>query len=539
MDLTPVMKQQILSDWQCASHGQKRRVLANWADSLGCTVKTLYLCIPKELKGDRKARAGTPKIAGIAEAALVVAQIKRRPPKGKRLIITEQAIQAAVDNGKIPAQMLDVSVSTFNEHMRKLGMDKRNHKVVRFQADYPNQLHHIDASGSDCFYVKKPLPDGDAILKLDARPYKGYKNKPKDPYEDKRLWIYGLVDDHSGLMKARYVTAKGESCRDNMDFLSWAWSEIGLPEVLKSDHGPMMSSEAAKDFIKRLSIEVDPSVPLKSEPHGKIERPWRTTWQRFETPFYLENHKTFEIRLSELRRRFGVYLESYNNMAHRYEKKVSRLNVWKRVSLRGGIVKMPENAIATTAKRYSRKVENDGCFALHGESYEVKGLHDAQVWVLQGLFDDRLVVQDKATGEKYEVETFKPLSYGTYKGQKETPDEVATKAARNLKAVNENGVEQGLRNTLYTDPADKGNVAQFPVRIKETRQVSDVLDANTYPSVKAAIKDFIAISGKLLDMESREVVKNKIIEKGLNKTFVREFALALQADEERRVQNGN
>jgi hypothetical protein len=536
MELTPVMKNQILTDWQNAPFGHKRRVLEKWAGSLGCTVKTLYLQIPRELKSQREPRKGVPKIKGIKEFSLIVAQVKRRSPR--KLLATEDAVALAYENGLIPEDIAKVPVSTFNTHMRKLGMNKGSGRVVRFQADYPNQLHHIDASGSDCFFVKKNLPDGDAVLKLDHRPYKGYKNKIKDPEDGNRLWVYGLVDDHSGLMKARYVAAPGESSLDNLDFVSWVWSEIGLPEWLKADHGPMMKTLIAKEFLKNLSIDVDPSVPGKSRTHGKIERPWRTIWRRFENPFYVENHKTFEITLSELNRRFSNYLESYNNKFHRYERRVTRLNVWKRVGLRGGIVEMPENAIRTMARRFKRTVEHDGCFSLHGEVYEVKGLHRAKVWVYQGVFDDRLIVEDVATGEKYEVEVFKPLGFHEFRGQKETPDELAFKQARELKAKDKNGNERDLKNTLYMAPEDHGNVESFPVPVKEIRQVPDVLDANTYPSVEAALRDFIAISGVFLDMDIQARIREEIINNGLNKTFVRELALEVQAENERSAKHG-
>ncbi len=538
MEVTPAIQNQILTDWQMAPRGTKQRVLQKWADLLGCTTTTLYRNIPRGMKAERKKRTGVAKIPGLEKYAMAVTMIKRRPPKGKRFIITEQAIQLAADQGLIPEEARKIPAATYNAKMRQMGLTQKKEPTVRFQADYPNQLHHIDASGSDCFYVAKRLPDGDAVLKLDTRPYKGYKNKPVKTDDRDRLWIYGLVDDYSGMQVARYVAAPGESCVDNLDFLGWAWAKTGLPDFLKADHGPMMKDKAALNLIDRLSVDIDPSMPGASQTHGKIERPWRTLWQRFETPFYAENHKTFEIRLSELSQRFANYIEAYNQMPHRYERKMTRFQMWQRVNLRGGIIQMPENAIRTSAKRYKRTVEADGCFWLHNIRYEVKGLHNARVYVYEGLFDDRLVVRDKNTGEKYEVERFQPLSYGQYKARPETPAQKVAKEAKQMQVQDEDGNSHDLRNTLYLSPKEQGNVRTFPTLVKEKRQVEDILDVNTYRSVEDAIKDFSGISGIFMDDETRSLVKEEIINHGLNKTFVKELALEVRAENERSIYYG-
>jgi transposase InsO family protein len=538
MEIEPVMLNQIIADWKGAGKGQKRKALETWSALLGCNVNTLYRSIPVEFKSERKPREQEGIIKGMEDYAWIVAMVKRKPPKGRKELTTDDAIEIAVDNGLIPEEMGKVAISTFNTHMRQMGLNKRTKRRSRYQAEYPNQLHHIDASSSECFYVAKALADGDAILKLDVRPHKGYKNKPVKTEERLRLWIYGLVDDYSGYHKARYIAAPGESLAHNLDFCCWTWSQIGLCEWLKADHGPMMKGEAAKELLSRLEIEIDPSIPYASESHGKIERPWRTMWHRFEVPFFVENHKTFEIKLSELIRRFDIYQEAYNQRAHRYERTVTRFQAWQRVSLRGGIVALPKDAIKSTIRRYNRTLGSDGCFSINSVLHEVKGLHSEKVWVYEGVFDNRLVVVSQATGEKYEVEAFSPLTYGEYKAPKESPHERAVKEAKDLGNIDENGNNLGLSNTLYTDSKDRGNLVVLPPRIKETRRVKDPLDVNTYPSVTEAMRDFITVSGVFLDQENREDIKALIIENGLNRRFVKELALEVAAENERSIKHG-
>jgi hypothetical protein len=41
-------------------------------------------------------------------------------------------------------------------------------------------------------------------------------------------------------------------------------------------------------------------------------------------------------------------------------------------------------------------------------------LHDASVWVYEGIFADMMMVIDQRDGKKYEVENFAPDKYGEY-----------------------------------------------------------------------------------------------------------------------------
>jgi hypothetical protein len=512
-------------DWHGAPYGTKAEVVQKWADRLGCTAQSLYRFLPT----GRQRKRGDRLIQGIEDAAMKIAAIKRRPPKHKGMLATEDAIEIALNCGEIPPEMAGVSRATFNRIMRDLGMDKRR-RIQRFQAEFPNQLHHMDASSSSCFYVARRLPDGDRVLKLHAG-HARYKNKPVPTRE--RPWIYGMVDDYSGFHAARYVAALGENLGDNLDFLCWAWSKnadkefFGLPARVKADHGPLMKGQPSVDFLKRLSISIDGSVPEQKEAHGKIERPWRTMWNRFELPFFAEaDWKGFEIALSELNRRFLIYQESYNAQSHRFEKDVSRLDVWRRINLHGGAVALPENALMTTARRYERSVEPDGCFWLDGRRYEVKGLHDAKVFVYRGVFEERLVVEDRRTGEKYEVEDFAPTPLDTFVGHPDTPAEKAAKEAQNL----------GLSNTLYLDRKDQGNLALFPTRIKETRELANPLDVDVFPSLEVALREVTAICGVRLDKESREAVAQLLLENGLSRRFAADLALEIQVEIERRAQ---
>jgi len=534
MELDEGAKTQIRSDWENASHGEKTNALKTWAKMLNCDVSTIYACI----KTGRQRRKGSYKTSGIEDVVKILFQIKKRPPEPMGEISTDQALKIGIDNGLISKDMGQISISTFNRVGRDLGLNKRKCRIQRFQAEYSNQLFHIDASQSEIFLVDRVLSDGDAVLKINLRPSKRYKNKSLKNPDRLRAWVYGGVDDFSGVVTARYVAAKGENAGDSLAFLCWAWAEsgdkvfFGLPERLKADHGPLMKGKFSQDFLERLGIKLDGSVPGSKEAHGKIERSWRTQWQRFEKPYFCEaDRKGFEILLSELNRRFLIFQAEENNRRHRYERGLTRLQVWKQISLRGGAVAIPENALSTVARRIERVVRPDGCFSLDGVTYEVKGLHDARIYVYQGLFDDeRMVVQDKLTGKKYEVETFKPTPLDTFVGHKDSPHTKAVKAGEALQ----------LKNTLYIDK-EPGKVTHFPTRVREKRKIENPLDTEAYPSFAEAMSAFISLSGISLDKpDDYELVKKFIIEIGCSKRKIKEQAFKVQNELEKKgvIANG-
>ncbi|MCK5737806.1 hypothetical protein KAH55_01440, partial [bacterium] len=193
----------------------------------------------------------------------------------------------------------------------------------------------------------------------------------------------------------------------------------------------------------------------------------------------------------------------------------------------GGAVAIPENALKTVAKRTERTVGADGCFSLNNTPYEVKGLHSAKIYVYEGVFDDKLVVQDKATGEKYEVENFKPNPVGTFTAHPETPYQKNVKAAKSLEVT----------STLYSDPIDSGNVTHMPTRVKETRKVENPLSVNAdcFDSIREAMRAFTGLSGIILEAgsEGRKAIESVIIENGLNRNFVAELTAEILEEKDR------
>ncbi len=514
----------VLEDWACAPKGRKTQTVKKWAEKLGCTPKTLYGYI----NTGRKRKKGERRLKDIEAHAMTVHQLKRKCPAHHGLISTDLALEQAILSGLVPDELAGKE-ATINRVGREMGLHKTKRRTSRYQAEYPNQFHHVDASSSKFFFIHRLHGEDDFMLRMHDGTL-GYKNKPIPV--GLRPWVYGVVDDYSGVYTARYVAAEGEKMTDNIQFLCWAWARneskrfFGLPDMIKGDKGPMMNSPGVKDFFKRLNINIDGSIPGHKEAHGKIERPWRTAWNRFEKTYFMQTDwKKFEVPLSELNRQFFNFQERENSKGHRYEKRVSKIEVWNRISLKGGAVAMPDNAISTIAKRDERTVGTDGCISLDGVIYEVMGLHDAKVWVFSGLFDDKVVVTDKATGISYKTKRFAPNPVGKYTAHQETPHQKAVKAAQDLEVT----------HTIYSHKKDAGNVVLLPTPVKETVELEDPLDTSTYPSMAEAMQDFISMSGViLLDKENREAIQEVILENGLSRQFVTDLALEIQVENHNR-----
>lgn len=525
----------IVTDWKTAKHGDKRRIIEKWAGMLQVVPQTIYRVLPKNT--NRRKRAATRHHTGIEDAARVVAMLKYSVPEHRGAVTTRDALENALLNGMIEKRFSAVPVGTFDRVIRELGINQQRRRIQRFQAERPNEMHHVDASSSDCFYVAEELPGGDYLLRL-HKGHRDYKNKPI-PVDGLRPWYYGIVDDHSGVFCARMIAARGESAADNMDFLCYAWSQqegkdlYGLPDKLKGDLGPMMRSPEFKEFLARLDVDIDPSQPGDKEAHGKIEVCWSKMWRSFEKAYFMASDwKSFTITMSELMERFNRWTERYNQNPHRFERKLTKKQAWERINRHGGVVLMPENALHTIVRRWSREVKQDGTFSIDGTLYEVKGLHDASVWVYQGVFDNKMVVVDRATGNKYEVDDFTPHKLGEFKAAPETGYQQTRKAAQEL---------TGVQNLLYTPEHQEmikteqpRNVIKIPVKTT-IRELQNPLDLDTYHDINEAMRDLQALTGSVFMGAERNELMSYIRENGMSRRFVAELAGELQIEEMRRA----
>ncbi|MDA8106182.1 MAG: hypothetical protein M0Z71_12495 [Nitrospiraceae bacterium] len=520
----------IQRDWSNAPYGERTRIAHQWAVILGISPGVVF----SSLKiGNGRARKAEAKNPLYQEWTKIVSAIKKAPPDGAGEISTDQAVEIGVKWGKLPPDALNVPDATYNAIARKMGLNKKERRVSRFQADRPNRLHHFDASSSKYLYIAGREGEDDYIIKI-HRPGSGdYKNKPI-PCDRLRPWYYGVVDDHSGRLEGDIYAAAGENSIHSLQAVCHAWSIMGICDELLADQGMLKKGLISRELIARLGVGLPESMPYAKEAHGKIERPWRTGWQRFEKPYYVGDWKKFSILLSELKTQFQTYLaEDYNHKKHRFERSITRMQAWSRVNLHGGIVQIPENAIATAARRIERTVDQDGTLELDGRIYEVQHLHSAKVIVFVGVFDDRIIVQDKADGKKYEVKEFKPNNVGEFTAHADTPHQKLVKESAEMLS--------GAAPMLYAESMEQRaegtgkKVVSMPIRTKEERTIEDPFDVDHYADTAAAWVGFCEITGPvMMEAGERRDVEKLFAEHDLSKDFIRNFALEYRAWVEQR-----
>ena len=528
MGINPEIMQQIKQALAIAPHGHKGETARRWALVVGLSEATLH----RQLDRRTKARKSEPIRPELRDWAKIVAGIKKRPPEEAGEISTDQAVRIAIESKNLPVDAMNVPVQTFDRIMREIGTAKTSVRANRFQAKEPNQAHHFDASTSAFFFVARRMPDGEYILKM-HRPSKHYKNKPV-PVDQLRPWYYGLADDHSGRKIARLIVGQGENAADSLLAIDEFWRLFGVPKKLLADQGMLKKNLASSGYIHACGVLFPQMMPYQKRGHGKIENPWKTQWQRFEKPFYaVDEWAKFEITASEMNARLDAYMEEENLRPHRFEHNITRMDAWRRVMLSGGIVKLPEDALSRAHTMDKRKVGIDGLISLDNVPYEVKGLHDAWVYVYRSMFEDKMVCEDCETGERFEVKDFKPLDEGEYRGHVETAHQRVVKSGAELvipasalpymERADRVGVNHGDAVALVHK-----NIVRMPIKVTE-REVENVFDVDHYATMEDAWAEIGETVGpRLWSQNERRDIEKIVMEGNLAKDVVRELAIELR-----------
>jgi hypothetical protein len=223
-----------------------------------------------------------------------------------------------------------------------------------------------------------------------------------------------------------------------------------------------------------------------------------------------------------MNQRLNVYMEEENAKPHRFERNISRMDAWRRVMLQGGIVKLPKDALSRAHTMDKRKVGIDGLISIDNVPYEVKGLHDAWVYVYRSMFDDKIVCEDVQTGERFEVKDFKPLDEGEFRAHKETPHQQAVKNGARLVIPASALPFQGTDSKAQA----AGNVVMMPIKVTE-REIENVFDIDHYGTIDDAMGEF---DGIFLTSEERAAIEGLIKENGMSKEFARELAQEIQGE---------
>lgn len=482
---------EVIEEYEQAAHGQKQDVLAKRLKLLGISHGTFYRW--RTRWGRRDYDRKTPTTRGLVKEperlkwTEEIMRLKHSPVKGVRSLTTADAVALAVQWGRVPPEAGQVPVGTYNRLARLLRLDQEPRRGVRFQAPYFNQLHQVDASGSEYFYPHH-LDGGEWIFRMRTRPM---KNKPT-PEGRKKLWYWGLVDDFSGCRIVRMVVAAGESALDGISFLQYAWGNDpahapvrGLPLILYMDNGALARHHGVQRFAADCMVTIRTHEPERAQATGKVETGWKDFWKRFESPFLrLPDWQTREISQKELQQELAWFVRGSNQRRHR-QLPCSKEEAWlASVRERGGLVDIDPGAWDTVFRDFRRTLDDAGVFDFKGAAYQVKEIQACPVIVYQQMTREStptLLVEDRRDGKRYHARPWVIPEAGDWKTTAHTPLE-------NLLKENPwKGQRPGL--PTWAPGSELGaalasNVLVLPPRAKEVRESGFEMPPAPPPAVK-------------------------------------------------------
>jgi hypothetical protein len=497
-----------------ARHPDRKAMLVSTANLYDVSRATLYRLLQQHVrpKPVRRVDRGQPRTMPADQleryCEIIAAMKVRTTNKKGRHLSTARVIELLEGEGietpdglvKAPAGLLNRA--TVNRHLRNLGYDQahvtRAPAAVRFQARHANELWQFDLSPSDLEEVEKPLW---------FEPGRG----------NPTLMLYSIVDDRSGVAYQEYRCVYGEDVEAGLRFMFNAMAPKtldsglvmqGIPDAIYTDNGPIARSRIFQNVLECLGIRLMTHIPAGKDGRrttarskGKVERPFRTVKEAFETLFHFhkpENEAEANLWLHR-------YIAQYNGRDHRSEPH-SRLEDWLKNLPAGGLREMCawERFCAFAREPERRTVGGDARLSIEGTVYEVDSVLAGETVVLWwGLFDQDLYAElgDQRFGPYSPIGGPIPLyRYRKYQKTKveERADRVADLAARlGLPRATLDGGAGPTLASRADEPARRKFVDPDPYR------------EITYPSIlaaKLAIADELARPLARLSPEERTFI---------------------------------
>lgn len=385
----------------------------------------------------------------------LIAAMKIRSMNGKKHILsTERCIKFLEEDGikvknkliKIPRDLL--KVSTVNKYLNHYLISPDDilaePAVNHFEAAYSNQCWQLDITPSEVHRLPSQHPD--------------------DP---RRLMVYSVIDDKSGLIYSRYYLAEGEDTLTALDFLYHAFSKMaheepelyGIPDFIYTDNASFVKSRLFMRVMTKLGIQVLTHLPrgkggrkTAARAKGKVERLHRSIKSMVEPCYQFELPNTLEHGNGYLRH-FAI------GIAHKKHRSQSltRYQVWQ--------TNLPAHANLSICsyEHYSlllrepveRQVKSDATVQFNGMYYQLSPqFAGEEVTLLLSLDKTSIAIEyrDEEYGPFLPVEA--PMPFGEYNHHKKSGKE----------QIADNVVELSKHITLHL-PAVETQAQYTPLNI--------------------------------------------------------------------------
>jgi hypothetical protein len=401
-DETLVLLRRKLEDLPPRSE-ERRHLIVDCADLHGVSDDTIYRALREQFRPRSLHRRdrGKPRRAArddLERYCEIIAALKVRTTNNKgRHLSTRRALEIMIDYGvETPEGLVQpppnlLTKTTVNRYLRAWGFDDARLRqppvAVRFQAEHSNDCWQFDVTPSDLKQVPAPL----------------WIEEGRGP---PTLMLFSVVDDRSGVAYQEYRCVYGEDAASGLRFLFNAMAPKeepglvlqGIPKMIYADNGPITKSRAYRDMMVQLGIDARTHMPKGSDGRrvtarskGKVERPFRTVKEAFETLFHFHTPSNE----AEANLWFRRFLIQYNDQPHRSEDH-SRSEDWLRNLPPEGYRTMCawERFCTFAREPERRKVGVDARIQTDGVLYEVDpDLAGETVTLWWGLFDQQLFVE--------------------------------------------------------------------------------------------------------------------------------------------------
>lgn len=520
-----------------ARHPERRRFQQDVAESFGVSLSTVRRALRTYQKPKAVKRADFNRPRNLSTAEMhhyceVIAALKIRTTNKKgRHLSTPRALWILenhgvdVDEKRILAPQGLLKTSTVNRYLQRLGFSPKGlwlePVVVHFQAEYSNDCWQLDFTPSE-------------LKKLPGETSNSSGNS---------LLLASIVDDRSGVVYQEYFSSAGENALMALRFLFNAMASKkqkdfpfqGIPKMLYLDNGPVGKSLIFRRAMEQLGIQVSTHLPQGNDGRrttarakGKVERPFRTLQDGFETLYHFHKPQT----LKEANEWLWNYLRHYNAMPHRTEDR-SRLEDWKQNLPLEGYQKMCgwERFSQIAREPSERKVGSDARISLEGIDYQLMGeMSGEKVTILLGLFDAEVYVEfrGKKEGPFYPAEG--PIPLHTYRPFKKTIQE------KKLDQLNELAKRLTLpRSVLSGEEGEESSVLIKQALLCEEETIPFVSFKEKYQEeidyFKTTLEAKLAISSYLgRPLATLHPVQLQQIEAFISETFHKETVLRKVCD---------
>lgn len=361
-----------------AQHGEKRKLLARYADMHGLSVATLYRRIEdldvSPVAKQRRADYGKPRITEkekLEQDMRVIAGIMRAPSKDGdgEFLAAEIALDLAVSENLISREY---NVHTVNRWLARMGMNRRGFqtqkKAVKLTGEYSNHIWEVDATVSNLYYLSTT---GKVIRNDSLARDKSHADDRIRKLGLKKIWLYVVVDLYSRAWWCRgFADEKlGENSADYFEFFRECFLPKqgipmhGLPRVLYSDPGSALQSKMLARMCDYLGIKQIFHAPHHSRATGAVEARIHAIKRQGEAKLALLPQDQRPATIEE----YNDFIQGY---AREHNAKSGAWIKWHKNTV-GLVTVTDQDIINSVAEPFTRLIDVHGCISVNAQLFEV------------------------------------------------------------------------------------------------------------------------------------------------------------------------